>query len=148
MRYKTFLASILAANLTAMAALAEEPVCGSPSPQPAREEAPPANTLKRAGWITAGSGAVLMAGGTLAWLVGEGRADKVRGHLDAGQVDAAKDDRRAADRYEVTGQILLAVGAAAAATGLTLVLVAPKAPRDKSVELAALPQGILLTGSF
>lgn len=101
-----------------------------PPPPPPLEESP----LKTIGYVAAGVGGVAAATGAIVFAVGSGsvRTVNMNGALvpNAGETpEAAAAAYRQAQSLQPAGLVTLGLGAAIAATGVVLILVAPSAPK-------------------
>ena len=117
-------------------AWAEPPNAGSPPPEPNAGA-----SMRRAGWITAGSGAVVLAGSAVLFGVALNQHNEMTAETD--HVDRSLD--HSFDRNFRTAKILGLVGLVAVASGITLVVVAPE---DHEVSLTAGAGELTLSGSF
>ena len=101
------------------------PVSSAPSGHPVRV---------LAGWIAAGAGAALAAGGIIEWAVGQNKMNDAVTHANAavaandrGAYNAASDDLSSGNSQRTTGFVLLGVGGAVAVAGAAFALTAPHA---------------------
>lgn len=123
-------------------------------PAPASGDAPPPNrgsTLRTAGWITGAVGLGTVAAGVIVGLVGVARYGDSSSECDANDLCSQKglDIRAEGKTLADVGTVLFFVGAAGVVGGVTMVLLAPKAPPTRAAVVPVIgPLSFGVRGTF
>jgi tetratricopeptide (TPR) repeat protein len=118
---------------------APKPVVPEPPPPGVSKSGHRQTNLRTVGWLTAGGGAVLIAGGVLTNVLARGQMDTCRKQYDEGHLSTAESACSNAKPLAYMSYAFLGVGAAAVATGVVLMFIRPKESSD--VDVAVLPEG-------
>lgn len=115
-------------------------------PEPRVSKSP----LSTLGWVSVGVGAASLGVGSYLWLRSGAIYDEV---VDACKTEpnCATEQRDHADqgrRMENWGRVALIGGGVVAATGITLLLVAPRSDKAKSARVILSPSGVSVRGGF
>ncbi len=99
--------------------------------------------VRTAGWITMGGSAVLLSGsGLMFYLANRNRVQTPGSNVSTNEQNAA------VETYTAFGRVLLVAGLVSVATGVTLVLIAPKERRVTQIDVSLGPGQFVLRAGF
>src|SRR5690606_7478613 len=101
-----------------------------------------------AGWITAGSGALTLGGAVVTLHLAQDRHASLVADLQAERPTDVSTRSDEVQHYLTASSVLFVVGAAGVATGVTLVLLAPRDAAGPKVAVAAQPGQLTVSGTF
>jgi hypothetical protein len=138
--------SRLAVALLVVAALSPGVAAGEPcAAEQVSAPSGPGTTMRTAGWLTAGGGGALLSGSLVMFLLADQKHSQIaQGAPSVSPAETNKDMR--ADI--VAGDLLFAAGVVGVATGVSLVLFAPRDETKPRMDVGFGPGRLVLGGSF